>query len=155
MSLAASSPAPLPILPTLLVPPALPYTSARAQPIALPAASARYPFPLNNLSSYNTTQPMLGMGGLGIPVSGHWHSSSPCRCRRRVDDLSPTQISETSTTRHAAAREHLDPASAALQLRSRRIHGSAVRGAALNEAPGTTLKQVSSVDAARVWVLQE
>ncbi|KAJ7887769.1 hypothetical protein B0H13DRAFT_2342279 [Mycena leptocephala] len=105
---AASSSAPLPTLP---IPPALPYTSARSQPIALPAAPAGHPLPSNNLSGYNTTQPMLGMGGLGIPVSGH--SNSP---RRRVDELSPTQLSETNITRRAAAREHLGPAGAALQL---------------------------------------
>ncbi|KAJ7836556.1 hypothetical protein B0H14DRAFT_3460621 [Mycena olivaceomarginata] len=111
-------------LPTLPVPHALPYTS------------------------YNTTQPMLGMDGLGIPVSGH--SNNPRRHRRRFEDLSPTQISQTNTIRRAAAREHLGPTRAALQLRSRRVRGSAVRGAVLNEAPGTTLEQVSSVDAAGV-----
>ncbi|KAF7372404.1 hypothetical protein MVEN_00101500 [Mycena venus] len=142
---ATSSPAPLP---TLSVPPALQYTSARAQPIALPAAPAGHPLPSNNLCGYNTTQPMLGMGGLGIPVSGH--SNNPRRRRRRVDDLSPTQIFETNNTRRAAAREHLGPASAALQLRNRRVRGPAVRGAVLNETPGTTLEQVSSVDVAGV-----
>ena len=57
---------------------------------------------------------MLGMGGLGIPVSGHFNNR-----RRRVDELSPTQLSETNVTRRAAAREHLGPAGAALQLCSR------------------------------------
>ncbi|KAJ6566218.1 hypothetical protein B0H19DRAFT_1066545 [Mycena capillaripes] len=90
---------------------------------------------------------MLGMGGLGIPVSGH--SNHPRRCRH-VGELSPTQISETSVTHCAAAREHLGPTGAALQLHSRRVHGPAVRGAVLNEAPGTTLEQVSSVDGAGV-----
>ncbi|KAJ7887648.1 hypothetical protein B0H14DRAFT_2562806 [Mycena olivaceomarginata] len=142
---AASSPAPLPTLP---VPPALPYTSARLQPISLPAAPARHPLPSNNLSGYNTTQPMLGMAGLGIPVSGH--SNNPrhrCHC---VDDLSSTQISGTNTTCRAAAREHLGPTSAALQLCSHRVHGPAVRGTILNETLGTTLEQVSSVDMAGV-----
>ncbi|KAJ7689526.1 hypothetical protein B0H14DRAFT_2652736 [Mycena olivaceomarginata] len=87
---------------------------------------------------------MLGMGGLGIPVSGH--SNNPRRRRRRVDDLSPTQISETNTIRRAAAREHLGPTSAALQLRSRRVRSPAVRGAILNEAPGTTLEQMEHSD---------
>ncbi|KAJ7934873.1 hypothetical protein B0H13DRAFT_2305329 [Mycena leptocephala] len=96
-------------LPTLPIPPALPYTSAHSQPIALPAAPAGHPLPTNNLSGYNTTQPMLGMGGLGIPVSGH--SNNP---RRRVDELSPKQLSETNVTRRAAAREHLGPAGAAV-----------------------------------------
>ncbi|KAJ7877221.1 hypothetical protein B0H14DRAFT_3784440 [Mycena olivaceomarginata] len=135
-------------LPTLPVPHALPYTSACSQPISLPAAPTGHPLLSNNLSGYNTTQPMLGMDGLGIPVSGH--SNNPRRHRRRVEDLSPTQISQTNTIRRAAAREHLGPTRAALQLRSRRVRGSAVRGAVLNEAPGTTLEQVSSVDAAGV-----
>ncbi|KAJ7825654.1 hypothetical protein B0H14DRAFT_2596470 [Mycena olivaceomarginata] len=133
---AASSPAAR--LPTLPVPHALPYTSARLQPISLPAAPTGHPLLSNNLSSYNTIQPMLGMGGLGIPVSGH--SNNPRRRRRRVEDLSPTQISQTNPIRRAAAREHLAVVFVA----------PAVRGAVLNEAPGTTLEQVSSVDAAGV-----
>ncbi|KAJ6557700.1 hypothetical protein B0H19DRAFT_1070324 [Mycena capillaripes] len=97
---AASSSAPLP---TLSISPALLYTSAWSQPIALPAAPAGHPLPLNNLSGYNSTQPMLGMGGLGIPVSGH--SNHPHRFG--IDKLSPTQISETNVIRRAAARDHL------------------------------------------------
>jgi hypothetical protein len=57
---------------------------------------------------------MLGMGGLDIPLSDH--SNNPRHCHR-VEDLSPTQISETNATRHATAREHLGPTGAALQLR--------------------------------------
>ncbi|KAJ7364498.1 hypothetical protein DFH08DRAFT_950069 [Mycena albidolilacea] len=105
-------------LPTLPVPHALLYTSARSQPISLPAAPTGHPLLSNNLSGYNTTQ--------------------------------LTQISQTNTIHCAAAREHLGPTSAALQLRSRRVRGPAVHGAVLNEAPGTTLEQVSSVDATGV-----
>jgi hypothetical protein len=141
----ATLPTPLPTLP---LPPVIPYSSSRSQPIALPAAPAGHPLPSRNLSGFSATQPMLGMGGLGIPLSNH--SNNPRR-RRRVQDLSPTQISETNATRRAAAREHLGPTGAALQLRlNRRVRGAAVRGSVLNEAPGTLLEQVSSADAAGV-----
>ncbi|KAJ7862561.1 hypothetical protein B0H13DRAFT_1899995 [Mycena leptocephala] len=76
-----------------------------------PASSSSAPLPTfqSHLPSrYNTTQPMLGMGGLGIPVSGHSNN-----LRRRVEELSPTQLSETNVTRRSAAREHLGPAGAA------------------------------------------
>ncbi|KAJ7303410.1 hypothetical protein DFH08DRAFT_825870 [Mycena albidolilacea] len=115
-----------------------PASLAENTPPAASSPAARLP----------TLPPMVGMGGLGIPVSGH--SNNPRRRRRRVEDLSPTQISQTNTIRRAAAREHLGPTSAALQLRSRCVRGPAVRSAVLNEAPGTTLEQVSSVDAAGV-----
>ncbi|KAJ6574493.1 hypothetical protein B0H19DRAFT_1063445 [Mycena capillaripes] len=123
----------IPALPLALQLPFPPFPSHLPSP-----APAGHPLPSNNLLGCNSTQSMLGMGGLGIPVSGH--SNHPRR-RRHVGELSPTQISETSVTHCAAAREHLGPTGAALQLRSCRVHGPAVRGAVLNEAPGTTLEQ--------------
>ncbi|KAJ6557453.1 hypothetical protein B0H19DRAFT_1070117 [Mycena capillaripes] len=117
--------------------------------IALPAVPTGHPVPSNNLSTFSTMQPMFGMGGLAIPLAGHSNNARPRRSHRRVQDLSPTQISDTNATRHAAAAAHLGLPSAALQLRSRRTRGPAVRGPVL-EAPGSLLEQVSFVDAVGV-----
>ncbi|KAJ7799856.1 hypothetical protein B0H13DRAFT_1932890 [Mycena leptocephala] len=94
-------------------PPRIPNpTQPKANPT--PAPKPKPNQELNPRSS--TTQPMLGMGGLGIPLSDH--SNNPHHCRR-VEDLSLTQISKTNATRRAAAREHLGPAGAAFNLRFR------------------------------------
>ncbi|KAJ6562080.1 hypothetical protein B0H19DRAFT_1068763 [Mycena capillaripes] len=145
----ASAASPLPPLPTISIPPAIPYSSTRSQSIALPAAPTGHPLPSNNLSTFSTMQPMLGMAGLGIPLTGHSNNARPRRSRRRVRDLSPTQISDSNATRRTAAAAHLGPTGVALQLRNRRTRGPAVRGPVL-EAPGSLLEQVSFVDAAGV-----
>ncbi|KAJ6505876.1 hypothetical protein C8R47DRAFT_1192483 [Mycena vitilis] len=114
---------------TIPVPPVLPYSSTRSQPIALPAAPTGHPIlPARDLSSFHTTQPMLGMAGLGLPLTGHTNNTRR-RTRRRAPDLSPTQISETNATRRAAAAAHLGPTGSALQLRQAR----STRGAALGD----------------------
>ncbi|KAF8203454.1 hypothetical protein K438DRAFT_1964935 [Mycena galopus ATCC 62051] len=139
---------PQPLLPTISVPPVIPYSSLR-QSIALPAAPTGHPLPSGNLSTFRATQPMLGMSGLGIPlVPGHSNNARLRRTRRRVRDLSPTQISETNIARRTAAADHLGPAGAALQLRNRRVRGNAIRGPTLESSgTGTLLEQVSFVDA--------
>ncbi|KAJ6600311.1 hypothetical protein DFH09DRAFT_1302798 [Mycena vulgaris] len=71
------TPAPTPApLPTLAVPPVVPYSSMRA--LALPAAATGHPMP-SLPSMLSLTQPMLGMSGLAIPLSGH--STTPRRSR--------------------------------------------------------------------------
>ncbi|KAJ7633535.1 hypothetical protein DFH06DRAFT_1479496 [Mycena polygramma] len=145
---APSHPTPVPTIP---VPPVLAYSSTRSQPIALPAAPTGHPIlPARDLSSFHTTQPMLGMAGLGLPLTGHTNNTRR-RTRRRARDLSPTQISETNATRRAAAAAHLGPTGSALQLRqARSTRGAALRGPVLSEGPQTMLQRVSSVNQAGV-----
>ncbi|KAJ7477496.1 hypothetical protein FB451DRAFT_1173045 [Mycena latifolia] len=129
-----ASPSPLP---TLVVPSVTPYTSTRA--LALPAAVAGHPLPSNIHSTLSTTQPMLGMPGLEIPLRGH--SNAP----RRMRDISTSQISETNAARRAAATAHLGPAGTTLQIRQRR-RGPAIRGPVLHQGQQTSLEKVSSVN---------
>ncbi|KAJ7631607.1 hypothetical protein DFH06DRAFT_1438745 [Mycena polygramma] len=131
-----------PRLPTLAVPPAQPYTSTRS--LALPAAPTGHPLPSNIPSSLATTQPMLGISGLGISLAGHSNNSR----HPRVRDLTTSQISHTNAGRVAAANAHLGH-----QTRGRR-RGPAVRGASLHHGPQTTLEKVSSLDPAGVRQIQ-
>ncbi|KAJ7199940.1 hypothetical protein GGX14DRAFT_572373 [Mycena pura] len=126
-------------VPTLAVPPAIPYTSTRRS-VALPPAATGHPQPSSIPSSLVATQPMLGISGLGLSLAGH--SNSP---RRSIRDLDTAQVSQTNSTRRAAAHAHLGPAGATLQLRQRR-RGSAVRPPVLHPGPQTTLDKVSSLN---------
>ncbi|KAK6974270.1 hypothetical protein R3P38DRAFT_3180112 [Favolaschia claudopus] len=75
-------PAPVPVLPT---PSVVPYTSARAQ--ALPLSSQGHPVSTASISSH---QPILGMAGLGINLSGHSNNARNLAPRRRRGAAQPT-----------------------------------------------------------------
>ncbi|KAK7001616.1 hypothetical protein R3P38DRAFT_3216457 [Favolaschia claudopus] len=129
---------------TLPVPPAVPYTSTRS--LALPAAASGHPIPSNVPSGSVSTQPMLGLPGLALPLaSGHTNNAR----RIRVSDvLSPEQISDTNAGRMAAARAHLGSSSESqLTRRSRRRRGPAAQTPTLHTGPQTVLDKVSSVNA--------
>ncbi|KAK7007090.1 hypothetical protein R3P38DRAFT_3598850 [Favolaschia claudopus] len=130
---------------TLPVPPAVPYTSTRS--LALPAAASGHPIQSNVPSGSVSTQPMLGLPGLALPLaSGHTNNAR----RIRVSDvLSPEQISDTNAGRMAAARAHLGSSSESqLTRRSRRRRGPAAQTPTLHTGPQTVLDKVSSVNAA-------
>ncbi|KAK7015821.1 hypothetical protein R3P38DRAFT_2786739 [Favolaschia claudopus] len=139
-STAASAPTPPTPVPVLPTPSVVPYTSARAH--ALPPSSQGHPVSTASISSH---QPILGMGGLGINLSGH--SNNARVSGRAASQLTASQISQTNAGRQNAIAAHFPPTQA---LAPRRRRGAAQPTPTLpaRGPPPTLLETVSFVDAA-------
>ncbi|KAK6988071.1 hypothetical protein R3P38DRAFT_3445569 [Favolaschia claudopus] len=139
-STAASAPAPPAPVPVLPTPSVVPYTSARAQ--ALPPSSQGHPVSTASISSH---QPILGMAGLGLNLSGN--SNNARVSGRASSQLTASQISQTNAGRQSAIAAHFPPPQ---NLAPRRRRGAAQPTPTLpaRGPPPTLLETVSFVDAA-------
>ncbi|KAJ7443670.1 hypothetical protein FB451DRAFT_1437063 [Mycena latifolia] len=141
------TPSSVPVLPT---PPITSYTSARSQ--ALPPSSLGHPVSSTSSHLASTHQPILGIAGLGISMSGH---TTNARMSNRgsgsgaasASQLTAPQISQANAGRQHAISSHFPPTTALVPRGRRR--GPAVHPPTLSRGPPPTLLDtISFIDIA-------